>query len=280
MTNLPNLPPRDADSHKGTYGRAVLVGGSLGMTGAISLAGMSALRSGAGLVTLAVPADCLQTVASFEPSYMTFPLTMDEQDWINQLTTLTAHANSVACGPGFGRETINQQIVRWMYESLSTPLIVDADGLFAIAQHSGSLSNHAGPRILTPHEGEFKRFLNRSRNNGELSREQLEQEATSLAAKHDVIVVLKGPRTLITDGTKTVRNTTGNPGMATGGSGDVLTGIIAALVGQGLPPFDAAHLGCHIHGVAGDLAAEKLGQVSMIASDLIDFLPSAFQRLI
>ncbi len=260
------------------------------MTGAISLAGMSALRSGAGLVTLAVPKPCLEVVASFEPSYMTLTLPADAlpEDWsggskpsdslhgkMDELLNATSNATCVACGPGIGRKARIQSLVWWLNLTVPSPMIVDADALFALAQRTVVLDNLAGPRVLTPHEGEFKRFL----SEGERSRDELEKEAESFAKTHGVIVVLKGPRTLITDGTASIHNTTGNPGMATGGCGDVLTGIITALICQGLSAFEAAHLGVFVHGLAGDLAAQQLGQVSMIASDLIRFLPAAFQSL-
>lgn len=279
-TPLPQLPPRDPHSHKGDFGRAVLVGGSLGMAGAIGLAGMATLRSGAGLVTVATPAVILPTVAAFEPSYMTVPLAGDEAGCLavgakDRISELADQATCLACGPGIGRAAQTADLVGWMYEVLPQPMVLDADGLYALSQRPHLLAEPAGPRILTPHPGEFRRFVPATIT----SRGEQEEQAMALARAWGVVLLLKGHRTLITDGSRAVHNTTGNPGMATGGSGDVLTGVITALVCQGLAPFEAAVLGAHLHGLAGDLAAEELGQVSMIASDLVRFLPAAFRRL-
>jgi NAD(P)H-hydrate epimerase len=161
-----------------------------------------------------------------------------------------------------------------MYSVLPQPMVVDADGLFAIALHQDCLVEPAGPRILTPHPGEFRRLV----GVGEMARSEEESRAAELAKSCSAVVVLKGHRTWITDGTRGVHNETGNPGLATGGSGDVLTGIITGFICQGLSPFDAACLGAHVHGLAGDLAAEELGQISMIASDLLRFLPAAIRK--
>jgi hydroxyethylthiazole kinase-like uncharacterized protein yjeF len=279
--SLPQLPPRKPDSHKGDYGRALLIGGSCGMTGAISLAGMSALRGGAGLVQLATAASCLQTVASFEPSYMTAPLPADEQGRIAEtaqqsLEELAAKATVVACGPGLGQSEGLRRLVKWLYESLPLPAVFDADALNALANEPETLARPGGPRILTPHPGEFQRL---TRGQKHLPRKQYEEAALELAARSGIVVVLKGHRTFITDGQHQAHNETGNPGMATGGTGDVLTGLITALLCQKLSPFDAARLGVHLHGLAGDLAATELGEVSLIASDLVRFIPTAFHQL-
>jgi len=277
---LPTLPPRKADAHKGDFGRALLVGGSRGMSGAVALAGMAALRSGAGLVTLAVPDACLETVASFEPSYMTAPLVCDEAGRLRreaetEIGRLASLADCVACGPGLGRSPSLNELVLRLYETLPQPLVLDADGLNALAAAGDRGASASAPRILTPHPGEFRRLAGEP--GARWSREELCQRAVDLAGRRNWVLVVKGHRTLVTDGTRVTYNTTGNPGMATGGSGDVLTGVIAALAGQGLGPFQAAQLGVHVHGQAGDLAAAQLGQTSLIARDLIAFLPQAFQ---
>ena len=253
------------------------------MAGAISLAGMACLRGGAGLVKLAVPDCILDLVAGFEASYMTVPLPCDSSGRIKlksprKLTEFIAPATCVACGPGLGRSKRLQSFVRSLYETLPQPMVIDADGLNALAAVEDGLANPAGPRILTPHPGEFNR-LRKSAPEHRESRDEQVAAARELAAEHRVIIVLKGHRTIITDGSRTAENTTGNPGMATGGTGDILTGVITALVCQGLSAFDAAVLGAHVHGLAGDLAAAELGQVSIIASDLLRFLPRAFQSL-
>jgi ADP-dependent NAD(P)H-hydrate dehydratase len=280
MPALPHLPTRRPDAHKGDFGRALLIGGSRGMAGAIALAGMTCLRSGAGLVKLAVPECILDTVAGFEASYMTVPLACDRSGRIKlksprKLEPVLAAATCVACGPGLGRSKRLQSFVGELYQNLPQPLVIDADGLNALAAANGVLSVPAGPRILTPHPGEFAR-LTKTPKDAEPTRDEQIAQARELAADHSIIILLKGHRTIITNGSQTVENITGNPGMATGGTGDVLTGIITALVCQGLSPFDAAVLGAHVHGLAGDLAAAELGQVSLIASDLLRYLPQAF----
>jgi NAD(P)H-hydrate epimerase len=280
MSDLPQLPPRDPDSHKGTYGRALVVGGSRGMTGAIALAGMATLRSGAGLVTLGVPDAVLPIVAGYEPSYMTIGLKDDEINpghlgaaALAEIRELAETATCVALGPGLGRSNALTRLVGQVYQELPQAMVIDADALFSLAQRDEGLANPGGPRILTPHPGEFNRLAKREK----LEREEAESLAAQFAHQHNVVIVLKGHQTFVADGVRSYRNTTGNPGMATGGSGDVLTGVIAALVCQGLEPFDAARLGVYLHGMAGDLAADELGQVGMIASDIVHYLPEAFR---
>ena len=276
-TPLPQLPPRDPESHKGDYGRALLIGGSRGMSGAIALAGMATLRSGAGLVTLGVPEACLVTVAAFEPSYMTLPLPCDaagrlRHDAAQQLTEPLEVATAVACGPGWGRSTALAQLAQGLFTKIAQPTVFDADALNGLVAAGATLSHHAGPRILTPHPGEFARLVGE-----DLEADARSERAVQLARDAGLIVVLKGHRTLITDGTEVFHNTTGNAGMATGGCGDVLTGVITGLLCQGLTPLEAARLGVYLHGRAGDLAAEQLGEVSLIASDLLAYLPAAFR---
>ncbi|HEV3137619.1 MAG TPA: NAD(P)H-hydrate dehydratase [Pirellulales bacterium] len=277
---LPRLAPRNADSHKGDFGRALVIGGSRGMAGAVALAGMAALRSGAGLVKLATSADCQSTVAAFEPSVMTIGLAADAEGRIAAsaratIAELAVEATAVACGPGLGRSQGLVELVGWLYKELKQPLILDADGLNALAQQPDLLSKAGGPRILTPHPGEFARLVGLERI-GTSERESL---ARQLAGRTGAIVVLKGHRTVITDGKQLSLNPTGNPGMATGGTGDVLTGVITALICQQLSPYDAARLGVYVHGLAGDLAAADLGQISLMASDLIAYLPTAWRQV-
>jgi NAD(P)H-hydrate epimerase len=277
---LPTLPPRDPDAYKGNFGTALVISGSRGMSGAASLAGMSALRGGAGLVRVAVPNVCLETVAGFEPCYTTIPLPCDESGRLISLALPTLReeiekATAIALGPGLGRSAEIDQLVGTLYREIDKPMVVDADGLTALAtQPEVFLSPAAGPRVLTPHLGEFARIIGKK-----LENDARQQAAVDLAAKSGAVILLKGHRTLITDGRRRAHNTTGNPGMATGGAGDVLTGLTVALLCQGLSPYDAARLAAHLHGLAGDLAAESLGQVSLIARDLIDFLPQAFQSV-
>ena len=246
------------------------------MAGAAALAGMGALRGGAGLVRLAVPDRCLETVAALEPSYMTVPLPDDDAGRIvetayDKIVETARAATAVGLGPGLGRSASLDALVGRLYRSVPQPMVVDADALNALATQPEVLASPGGPRILTPHPGEFARLIGRR-----VDEPARRAEAVALAARCGVVVVLKGHRTLITDGERTAENTTGNPGMATGGSGDVLTGLMTALICQHLEPFDAARLGVHVHGKAGDLAAAAWGQTSMIAADLVPFLGKAF----
>ena len=261
----------------------MLIAGSRGMSGAACLAGLGALRGGAGLVTLAVPAGIMPIVAAAEPSYLTHPLPEDDGGRISQRATaellaLAARNTAVACGPGWGSSADLLELIRNLFTTIDQPLVVDADGLNALARMPGGFPQppEKSPRILTPHPGEFSRLLNTDIGSVQADRESL---AIDFARKHGVILLLKGPATVITDGERVAVNTTGNSGMATGGTGDVLTGLITALLAQGMPPFDAAQLGAHLHGAAGDLAAASLSRHAMIASDLPRFLPQAWQQL-
>jgi NAD(P)H-hydrate epimerase len=275
---LPRLAPREADSHKGDFGRALLIGGSQGMAGAIAMAGMAALRSGAGLVKLATPSACQPTVAGFEPSAMTLPLACDAEGRIATaalavIAELANESTAVALGPGLGRSDELVEMVCRLYATVKQPMVVDADGLNALARRPETLQRAGGPRVLTPHPGEFGRLI----GHHEIPVAERENLAREFAKRTGTIVVLKGHQSVITDGVQLALNATGNPGLATGGTGDVLTGIITALVCQKLSPYDAARLGAHVHGLAGDLAASELGEVGMIASDLVKFLPTAWQ---
>ncbi|MBM3999753.1 MAG: NAD(P)H-hydrate dehydratase [Planctomycetes bacterium] len=275
---LPSLPPRRAESHKGDYGRVLVIGGSRGMAGAVGLAAVAALRAGAGRVTVAVPRGIQPVVASYEPSYMTGDLDEDDEGRIApgdgaEPARRIQQADVVAIGPGMGRSIALERWVRDAFAHVVQPMVIDADGLNALAA-AGEPPAPGGPRVLTPHPGEFAR-LSRTRHEDRLA---MERAAVAWAKRHRVVLVLKGHRSLITDGERTESNETGNPGMATGGTGDVLTGVVAALLGQGLDPWDAARLASHLHGRAGDLAAGDLGQTALIASDLPRYLPRAFME--
>ena len=280
LRDLLQIRPRDG--HKGTFGTVLLVGGSFGMTGSMVLAGRAALRAGAGLVRLAIPRDCLGFVASMQPEYTTIPLPQDEAGRIAEaawkpILEQARGASVVAFGPGLGRsEALNYLAVR-LWLDLDKPLIVDADGLNALAStltswKSDAIPQPANVRIVTPHPGEFARLCLEAPANAP---EQQQTAAVEWARKYGTVVVLKGAGTTITDGSQTTRNTTGNPGMGTGGSGDVLTGMMAAIYAQlaprGVSPFDIARLVAHLHGEAGDRAAKVRGEISLIASDLIEY---------
>ena len=274
-----HLRIRPSDAHKGDFGRVLAIGGSAGMSGAISLTGLAALRSGSGLVRVAVPELIQALVAATNPCLMTIGCLADGDVFHGASEGALAHhakwADVVALGPGMGRGEPQKWIVKKLYQEIQQPMVVDADGLNTLSDAEVDLASHEGQRILTPHPGEFRRLIG-SKDTG---REELEAAAIELAAKADVVVVLKGKGTLVTDGKQSFRNQTGNPGMATAGSGDVLTGVITSLVGQGLPAFDACCLGVNVHGVAGDFAAETVGETSLIATDIVDCLSAAFKKL-
>jgi ADP-dependent NAD(P)H-hydrate dehydratase len=273
------LKPRAVDAHKGDFGKVCIIAGSLGMSGAAALAGRSALRSGAGLVRVATPKSILSIVASIEPSFTTIPLPEDSHGRIsakavNVILEAIGQNDAVAFGPGIGTSGALHFILETLLRQENLKLVVDADGLNNLAGIKDWPKNLKARLIVTPHPGEMKRLWSGLLR--ESLPEQRQQQAIKLAQHTNAIVVLKGAGTVVTDGEKVYINKTGNPGMATAGSGDVLTGVITALLGQGLSEFDAAVLGVYVHGLAGDIAAKKLGQVGMMTTDIIDALPEAF----
>lgn len=280
VTDLPRLPCRRPDSNKGNFGRVLVLAGSRGMAGAGVLCASAALRAGAGLVKLAVPAELLPIVALANPCVMTAALPEDEAgrfrgDAAAEALQLAQAHDVVALGPGLGRSAGLSYFVSHLLAKHDQPIVLDADGLNNLADDPKALSKHAGPVVITPHPGEFARLLRVETAAVQANRREL---AASFAHSHRLVVVLKGQGTLVTDGRRLFCNPTGNPGMATAGSGDVLTGVIAALIGQGLDAFDAAQLGAHLHGLAGDCARDVVGEISLIATDLIDYVPRAIQQ--
>jgi len=278
---LPSIPVRPEDGHKGTFGKVVIIGGSVGMSGAICLASVAALRTGSGLVTAAIPRSIQPIVAGSEPSVMTIGLRDDPESGLLTQTTdviarLVEGRDAIGTGPGLGRSSAAAQLIRDLLQTASCPIVVDADGLNVAAEHNLFANRSDWPCVVTPHPGEFSRLIGKSISEIERHREELAQE---FAAKHRLIVALKGPGTIVTDGIRLFRNGTGNSGMATGGTGDVLTGIVTSLLGQHLPPFEATAIAVHAHGLAGDIAAEQFTQRGMIASDLLSCLPEAWRRL-
>lgn len=271
---LPTLPPRAADSHKGDYGSGLLIGGSRGMTGAIALAGLSALRGGAGWVRLAVADRCLETVAAYSPCLMTIPLADDEHgrislDGWDSLEPQLSKATCVAIGPGLGQSRELQQLVQRVIAHACCPLVIDADGLNNLAHASNWSRNCTVPLVITPHPGEWSRLSGVAASD----RNAQCQAAIEFARQTNVIVVLKGRHTLVTDGQTAVWNQTGTPAMAVAGSGDVLTGLITALICQGLVPRDAAHLAVYAHGRAAEFAQRELNSHVVLPTELIAHLP-------
>lgn len=280
---LPSLPARPDDSHKGSFGSVLIVAGSRGMSGAAALSGLGALRGGAGLVTVAVPVGVQSIVAALEPSYLTAGLAEDDAGRISSLAAAeilrrARQATAVAMGPGWGQSPDLMELAHSLYMQVDKPLIVDADALNALSALPGGFPKAAppAPRIVTPHPGEFARL---TRSDTKTVQSDREATAAAFALEHKLIVVLKGKGTVVTDGEQAAINTTGNSGMATGGTGDVLTGLITALLAQGMTPFNAAHLAVHLHGLAGDLAAAELGKPGMIASDIPCYLGRAWRHV-
>ncbi len=282
LITTPLTPPaRPADGNKGTFGRALILAGSVGMSGAAGLSGVAALRGGAGLVTVAVPHPIQPIVAGFEPSYMTRGLPASAEGRFSLaslavLESLIPPQDAIACGPGWGQSDELHEILGWLLRTVRQPLLIDADALNLLSHTPQWLDPSVGPRILTPHPGEFARL---TKTDVASVQNRRIDAAVEFAEKQRVTVLLKGAGTVITDGTRVAINTTGNSGMATGGSGDVLTGLIAALLAQRMEPFEAARLGAHLHGLAGDLAAAELSQPALIASDLPRFFGQAWLRL-
>jgi len=262
---------RRADSHKGDYGHVLVIGGARGMTGAPILCAQAALRSGAGLVSLAVPKEIHPIVdKKAPPEMMVHPLPAC-------LSALLKRASVIAVGPGLGRGMSQTRLVRRLLIKSTQPMVVDADGIFALkGLKKLKRSFRAGETVITPHPGEMANLLGIPIKEVQSDRKGI---AVATAKRLGMVVVLKGHRTVVASPSgRVVINSTGNPGMATAGMGDVLTGVIAALIGQGADAFHAAVAGAYLHGLAGDLAAKKQGQVSLTAGDVLAALPAAFQK--
>ena len=264
------LPDRDIRGHKGDFGRLLLLCGSQGYTGAAYLAAMGALRSGAGLVFLGVPESIYAIVAVKLNEPVVFPLPdRDGQlcaSAVSEILERLTRMDAVLVGPGLGQSESTLTVVRMVLKYARCPVVLDADGINLLAAHKDVLRGRTAPTILTPHMGEFTRLC------GPLIQDR---QAAAEAAARDLgcIMLLKGHHTCITDGFHTYINPTGNPGMAVGGSGDVLAGIITALLGQGVSPLEAAACGAWLHGKAGDVCAEAMGQYGMLPTDMLEVLP-------
>jgi NAD(P)H-hydrate epimerase len=264
------LPDRAKDAHKGNFGKVLLLCGSSGYTGAAYLAAMGALRSGAGLVFLGVPENIYAIEALKLNEAIVFPLPDEGRRLsvmaISEILERLPAMDAVLVGPGLGQSEGVRQVVKAVLQNAACPVVVDADGINVIAGHKDILRGRTNPTILTPHMGEF------SRMGGDVTADR-QAAAEAVAKDLGCILLLKGHQTVITDGSTTYINPTGNPGMAVGGSGDVLAGVITALVGQGIDPLKAAACGAWLHGAAGDLCAEELGQYGMLPSDMLHVLP-------
>lgn len=264
------LPDRKENAHKGNFGKVLLLCGSRGFTGAAYLAAMGALRTGAGLVYLGVPESIYLIEAIKLNEAIVFPLPDREgmlcPEAIPLLEQRLPQMDAVVLGCGLGQSQGAEGVVRWVLEQARCPVVLDADGINLIGRHRDVLRGRAGVTILTPHQGEFVRL-------GFPIGEDRMASARQAARELGCVMVLKGHGTCVTDGQREYINPTGNPGMAVGGSGDVLAGIIGSLLGQGLAPLEAAACGCWVHGAAGDQCARDLGQYGMLPTDMLNALP-------
>ncbi len=279
--------PREPSAHKGTFGHVLVIAGSVGKTGAAVLAATAALRTGAGLVTVATPAPAQPMVAAARAELMTEPLPVDASGDLDAAAVARALAlakdrDAVVLGPGLGQEAGTRAFVRELVRRCPTPLLVDADGLNALApsaRDKGATEalRRSAPTVVTPHPGEMARLVSSSAS--EVQRRRLET-ARAFAMETGAVVLLKGQRTIVarSDGRAAV-NPTGNPGMATGGTGDVLSGVIGALLARGCDAWTASTAGAYLHGLAGDEAAARLGQESLLAGDVVSYLSRAFRAL-
>ncbi len=264
------LPDRKPDSHKGNYGRNLLLCGSTGFTGAAALAAMGALRCGAGLVYLGVPKSIYEIEAVKLTEPIVFPLPdvngkLSEES-IPEILAMLPNMDAVLIGPGLGRGDGVFAVVKAVLENCTAPVVLDADGINVLSAHIDILRERTGVTILTPHDGEYARI------GGNLEIDRV-TSAVGFAKENGVILLRKGHRTIITDGDICYCNTTGNPGMAVGGCGDVLAGMITTLVGQGIAPITATACAAWLHGAAGDLCSNEIGQYGMLPTDMLQVLP-------
>jgi NAD(P)H-hydrate epimerase len=277
------IAKRKLTTHKGDYGHLLIVGGSEGLSGAVCLVAESALRVGAGLVTVGIPKS-LNTIFEIKlTEAMSLPLeetkfkTLSGQAF-DRIKEFTKKIDALALGPGASRNSSTQRLILKLIKEIDKPLVVDADGINALAGNLRVLKKRkADDLILTPHLGEFSRLVKKEIKY--IKKQKLEL-AKEFALKYKLTLVLKGYRTIVTSAGRFFENKTGNPGMATAGSGDVLTGIIAGLIVQGIESFEAAKLGVYLHGLAGDLVAKDKTQAGLIASDIIEYLSKAIKRIL
>lgn len=264
------LPDRDDNAHKGDFGKILLLCGSRGYTGAAYLAAMGALRSGAGLVFLGVPESIYQIEAVKLNEAIVFPLPDRDgklcAEAIPEILNRLPVMDAVLIGCGLGQSEDTLAVVKAVLENAECPVVVDADGINVLSAHKNILRGRKHPTILTPHDGEFRRL------GGEISHDRM-ASAVTLALDLHAIVLLKGHRSCITDGKTGYVNPTGNPGMAVGGSGDLLAGMIVSLLGQRIAPLEAAACGAWLHGASGDICAKELGQYGMLPTDMLSVLP-------
>lgn len=272
-TLLHSLPTRSQESNKGTFGRVTVAGGSKGMSGAAYLAAKAAYRTGCGLVSIVCP-EANRVIYQTQLPEAVLKVYPDEDAGEDWLKDALAGSSAIVLGPGLGQSENALNLVRWTLEAASMPVVLDADGLNLLAAHPELWSKVPFGTVITPHPAEMARLL---RCPVETVTADIPGTALSFAEEHGVVCVLKSHRTAVSDGNRLMVNNSGNSGMATGGSGDVLAGIIASLIAQGMAPYGAACAGVYLHGLAGDDAAARLGEHALMASDIIDSLPAVLK---
>ena len=281
--HISKMPHRKADTHKGSFGHVFVLAGSLGLTGAAYLSSQAAIRSGSGLVTCGIPEslNAIMEIKLLEVMTLPLPETKDRSfacSALEKILKFSEQINCLALGPGISRNKETQRLSREVIKKINTPLVLDADGIIAIAEIPDILKKRKSPSVLTPHPGEMARLLGKATAYVQGNRVSVAQK---FAKKYKSIVVLKGYRTVVTSpGGETYVNETGNSGMSTAGAGDVLTGMIASFIGQGMEPYSASVIGVYLHGKAGDLAARDIGQFGMIAGDILKKLPEAIKEVV
>ena len=274
------LHRNNPDTHKGDYGYCLVLGGSPGLTGAVCLTAQAALRAGCGLVKVGIPKSLNNIFEIKLTEVMSLPLPESKgslsQSAYKVIEKNLAKVNVLVIGPGAGLEDTTRKLILKILKYIDRPMVIDADGITALASDMEILKQRkTKDLVITPHYGEFSRLIKLNIESIKKNRKQL---AKRFARRYNLTLVLKGHRSIITDGKKFFENTTGNPGMATAGMGDVLSGMIGSLLAQGLPAFAAAKFGVYLHGLAGDLAAKDKTQNCLIASDVIDYFSKAFKR--
>ncbi len=287
VKSLPKLIPRKKNTHKGSYGRVLVLAGSPGMTGAAYLCCKAALKSGSGLVTLGIPKSLNFIMETKLTCVMTHPLPETKALTLSnkgreEILKLCEKHDVVALGPGLSQQPETKNLILWMIKTINRSIVIDADGINALTGNLHILYKIKKNVVLTPHPGEMSRLINLGsakdvqKKRIDIATKFVKSIHKQLGKERDFLLVLKGDKTIVVNYNKVYINHTGNPGMATAGAGDVLTGIIVSLIGQGFNVFDASQLGVYIHGLAGDMASKKKGELSMIASDILDCLPDAF----
>lgn len=278
---IKKIKPRAKDTHKGDYGHVFVLAGSVGLTGAAYLCCQGTLLSGSGLVTLGIPKSLNPIMEIKLTEVMTLPLDeTDEQSLSSasqdKILNFVSKVDALAIGPGISRNTQTQDLIRNLIVRIDRPIVLDADGINAFEGFASKLKEVNAPLVITPHPGEMSRLIKKNINDIQRDREGI---AKDFSRKFNSVVVLKGFKTVVANKDEIYVNESGNPGMATGGVGDILTGMIASLIGQGLDPFGAAKLACYVHGLAGDLALKEEGEISLTAGSILKYLPKAFKSL-